>query len=92
MIIQSHVPETWDSEERKHSEGDQHQRNRIRDREGRKRVRKWVSDKTLAEYFEVSRATIWRWVKIGKLPAPEKIGDNCTRWDFEKIQAEESAA
>ena len=54
--------------------------------------RKWVSDKTLAEYYEVSRATIWRWVKIGKLPAPEKIGDNCTRWDFEKITATELSA
>ena len=55
-------------------------------------TRKWVSDKSLAEYYEVSRATIWRWVKIGRLPPPEKIGDNCTRWDFEQILKQESAA
>ena len=55
-------------------------------------MQKWVSDKTLAEYYEVSRATIWRWVKIGKLPPPEKIGENCTRWDFEKITKAENAA
>jgi len=54
--------------------------------------RKLVSDKTLAEYYEVSRCTIWRWVKIGKLPPPQKIGANCTRWDFEKISATELSA
>ncbi|WP_241521140.1 helix-turn-helix transcriptional regulator [Kineobactrum sediminis] len=48
--------------------------------------RRWVSDRTLAEYYEVSRCTIWRWVKSGRLPEPEKIGDNCTRWDFDKIR------
>lgn len=51
------------------------------------RPRKWASDKTLADYFDVSRNTIWRWTKDGKLPKPEKIGENCTRWDFDKIEA-----
>lgn len=55
-------------------------------------TRKWVSDTFLSDYYEVSRATIWRWTKIGKLPQPEKIGENCTRWDFDKIAAQESAA
>jgi len=54
--------------------------------------RKWVSDRTVAEYFEVSRCTVWRWVKIGRLPPPVKIGENCTRFDFEKIQEAEKAA
>ncbi|MDO8864138.1 hypothetical protein Q6D67_20845 [Haliea sp. E1-2-M8] len=44
---------------------------------------KWATDLTLAEYFDVSRCTIWRWAKLGKLPPPEKIGDNTTRWDFD---------
>jgi prophage regulatory protein len=59
--------------------------------QGKNAYRRWVSDKTLAEYYEVDRSTIWRWVKIGKLPPPEKIGDNCTRWDFQKIQESEAA-
>lgn len=53
-------------------------------------TRKWVSDLFLSDYFEVSRATIWRWAKIGKLPQPKKIGENCTRWDFESIQQREA--
>lgn len=48
---------------------------------------KWVSVKFLADYFEVHPATIWRWVKIGRLPEPEQVGPNTTRWDFEPIQA-----
>ena len=48
--------------------------------------KKWASDLYLADYYEVSRCTIWRWVKTGRLPAPEKIGPNCTRWDFQEIE------
>jgi len=55
-------------------------------------TRKWVSDTFLSDYYQVSRATIWRWAKIGKLPPPEKIGDNCTRWDFDKISALQQSA
>tara|TARA_R110000772_G_scaffold58539_4_gene132557 strand:+ start:32727 stop:32939 length:213 start_codon:yes stop_codon:yes gene_type:complete len=56
---------------------------------------KWASDLTLAEYFEVSRCTIWRWAKTGKLPPPVKLGENTTRWDFdaavEKVLGKRSA-
>jgi prophage regulatory protein len=55
-------------------------------------ARKWVSDSFLADYYEVSRATIWRWTRLGKLPQPEKIGENCTRWDFEKIACSKQTA
>lgn len=51
----------------------------------RHRPTKWVSDQWLADYYSVSRCTVWRWSKIGKLPQPQKIGENCTRWDFEAI-------
>ncbi len=53
---------------------------------------KWVSDKFLSDYYQVSRVTIWRWVKVGKLPPPQKIGENTTRWDFQKILKAENAA
>lgn len=48
----------------------------------------WASDTDLAGYFRVSRATIWRWTKIGKLPQPQKLGENTTRWKFaEAVEA-----
>ena len=53
---------------------------------------KWVTDRFLSEYFQVSRVTIWRWVKIGKLPAPQKIGENTTRWNIDEITAAETQA
>jgi predicted DNA-binding transcriptional regulator AlpA len=53
---------------------------------------KWVTDRYLSEYYSVSRVSIWRWVKIGKLPAPQKIGENTTRWDFDEITAAETQA
>ena len=54
--------------------------------------RKWVSDKFVADYYEISRCSVWRWVKTGKLDPPKKIGPNTTRFDFEKIQVAESQA
>ena len=53
--------------------------------------RRWVSANFLAGYYEVTPKTIWAWAKSGKLPQPQKIGPNCTRWDFEKIQEGEAA-
>jgi predicted DNA-binding transcriptional regulator AlpA len=41
---------------------------------------RYVSDKALAERYEVARQTIWRWVREGRLPAPVKLADGSTRW------------
>jgi len=54
-------------------------------------ARRWVTDKYLAEYFQVSRITIWAWAKNGRLPRPKKLGPNTTRWDFNKIVQAENA-
>jgi prophage regulatory protein len=35
----------------------------------------------------VSPATIWRWVKEGKFPAPFKLGPNTTVFDLDEIDA-----
>ena len=40
----------------------------------------WNSDAVLAKHYKVSRVTIWRWAKAGKLQQPVKIGSNTTRW------------
>ena len=40
----------------------------------------WMDVETTANRFGVSRATIWRWVRGGKFPAPVRLGENVTRW------------
>lgn len=52
----------------------------------------YVSDKTLAGKYEVSRATIWRWVREGRLPEPVKLGPGCTRWPMSAIKQFEAEA
>ena len=37
--------------------------------------------------LNVSRATLWRWVKVGQFPQPFKLGANCTVWDASEIDA-----
>lgn len=48
---------------------------------------RYASDKQLSDFLEVSRQTIWRWVREGKFPAPIKLGPNCTRWRLSDVQA-----
>jgi prophage regulatory protein len=43
------------------------------------------SDKQLAERYQVSRMTIWRWSKIGVLPKPHKFGGT-TRWKLSEVE------
>lgn len=50
----------------------------------------YLSDKELSERLEVSRQTIWRWVREGNLPRPIKLGSNCTRWKLSDIEAWEA--
>ena len=40
----------------------------------------WNADTTLAKHYKVSRVTIWRWARAGKLQKPIKLGPNTTRW------------
>ena len=34
-----------------------------------------------------SRATIWRWVKSKKVPAPKKLGERIAAWNVGEIRA-----
>ena len=40
----------------------------------------YLSDKLLSTRYNVSRATIWRWVREGTFPSPVKLTQGCTRW------------
>ena len=46
----------------------------------------FVSAETLAYRLDCSRATIDAYVRDGRLPKPELIG-NLARWDFAKVRA-----
>lgn len=53
----------------------------------------YASDTQLAARYDVSRATIWRWVREGRLPAPVKLTPGCSRWRLSAvIEALEGAA
>ena len=41
---------------------------------------------TLLLLFACSRATIWRWVKTGKIPAPVKLGPRITAWPIGQLR------
>jgi predicted DNA-binding transcriptional regulator AlpA len=40
----------------------------------------------LEKLFKVSPATIYRWVKEGKFPAPIHLGANMVRWKVSDIE------
>lgn len=55
--------------------------------------KQYLSDRKLAERYEVSRATVWRWTKENHLPKPVKINGS-TRWvlaDLESWEAQQEA-
>lgn len=53
----------------------------------------YASDTQLAARYDVSRATIWRWVREGRLPPPVKLTPGCSRWRLsEVVQRLESTA
>lgn len=40
----------------------------------------YLRDVDVAIRYDVSRPTIWRWVKYGKFPQPIKLSNGATRW------------
>lgn len=57
-----------------------------------KQQNQFYTDRALAERYQVSRQTIWRWVREGHLPKPVKIGTGSTRWpESEILKFEEEA-
>ena len=41
----------------------------------------------LESLFQISRATIYRWVKEGSFPQPIHLGANMVRWKVSDIEA-----
>ncbi|WP_202962190.1 helix-turn-helix domain-containing protein [Salinisphaera shabanensis] len=48
---------------------------------------RYERDRDLADRFLVSRNTIWRWAREGRLPQPVRLGPGCTRWRLSDVEA-----
>jgi prophage regulatory protein len=46
----------------------------------------YFTDREVAARYEVSRPTIWRWLRMGHLPPPETIGPNTKRWKLATLE------
>ena len=44
-----------------------------------------LTDKEIAKALGVSRMTVWRWTKAGRLPQSRKLGGHTTRWDSREV-------
>ena len=51
-----------------------------------KEPKKWISDRTIAERYEIARSTVWAWTREGRIPKPVKLSENITRWDEEAVE------
>lgn len=51
------------------------------------RIADLATTKRKAGRLPVSPATVWRWVKEGKFPAPFKLGPNTTVFDLDLVEA-----
>ena len=50
-------------------------------------ITRQLTDIEVGQALGISRATVWRWAKAGRIPKPRKIGENTTRWDSREVQA-----
>jgi prophage regulatory protein len=49
------------------------------------RLNKLASFKGQAGYLPISKPTVWRWVKEGRLPKPISLGPKVTAWDLDEV-------
>lgn len=50
----------------------------------------YLSDKSVADRYDTTRSTVWRWTKEGKLPRPVKVTNGTTRWKLRDLEAWEA--
>lgn len=41
----------------------------------------------VAEFYDVSPATVWRWSSEGRIPKPIKLSPGCSRWRIPEMAA-----
>ena len=50
---------------------------------------KYLRDSDVADYYGVSKPTIWRWARlsVNGFPKPIKLSENMSRWTSDQIAA-----
>lgn len=46
----------------------------------------FLTDKEVALRYNVTRPTVWRWLRFGRIPTPLKLSPRCTRWNEETLR------
>lgn len=46
----------------------------------------YIRVKRVGELFGIKPSTVWKWVKLGKLPKPTKLSSRCTVWRLSECQ------
>lgn len=41
---------------------------------------RYLTDLCICKRYKISRSTLWRWKKDGRIPPPIKIGPKAVRW------------
>jgi len=54
-------------------------------------IRTWLTVKQLADRFDTSTSSIWRWVRRDQFPQPVKLSPGCTRWRLSDVKAWEES-
>ncbi len=51
----------------------------------------YLRDTDLAERYNVSRNTVWRWHREGRIPSPIRLAPQSTRWKLAELEAWEAS-
>ncbi len=49
--------------------------------------RGFLRDTEVAQRYNISRPTVWRWVKDGNFPKPIRLGGGSSRWKLEDLES-----
>lgn len=50
----------------------------------------YLTTAQVAKRYGISRTTVWRWIKAGRLPEPTLIGPGCKRFSLVALQKSDS--
>ena len=51
-----------------------------------------MTDKEVAQWLKMSRSSVWRLARVGKIPQPTKIGFRTARWKKSELTSFMEAA